>query len=121
MWKLRSQESKWACGIINGFVSGFPAPLAFTGTEVYTERAAVLIAREEFAEKSEMAGAGAGDWLVLLKQRLHRLTVEPGGTLRPHLLQPAILAGGLVVVPWVSDGLESWSASPAKPCNYEHV
>ena len=49
-WFVRTEPAKWACSIINGVVSGITAPLAFTGTEVYTERAAVLLAREEFAE-----------------------------------------------------------------------
>jgi len=46
----RSDPAKWACSITNGLVSGITAPLAFTGTEVYTERAAVLLARKEFDE-----------------------------------------------------------------------
>ena len=50
IWFVRTEPAKWACSIINGVVSGITAPLAFTGTEVYTERAAVLLAREEFAE-----------------------------------------------------------------------
>ena len=50
VWFVRTEPAKWACSIINGVVSGITAPLAFTGTEVYTERAAVLLAREEFAE-----------------------------------------------------------------------
>ena len=50
IWFERSESAKWACAIVNGLVSGITAPLAFTGTEVYTERAAVLLAREEFAE-----------------------------------------------------------------------
>mmetsp|Transcript_9841 Transcript_9841/g.33959 ORF Transcript_9841/g.33959 Transcript_9841/m.33959 type:complete len:591 (+) Transcript_9841:143-1915(+) len=49
-WFVRTEPAKWACSIITGVVSGITAPLAFTGTEVYTERAAVLLAREEFAE-----------------------------------------------------------------------
>ncbi|WZN59927.1 hypothetical protein HKI87_02g14550 [Chloropicon roscoffensis] len=49
-WFVRTEPAKWACAIITGVVSGITAPLAFTGTEVYTERAAVLLAREEFAE-----------------------------------------------------------------------
>lgn len=50
IWFVRTEPAKWACSIINGVVSGITAPLAFTGTEVYTERAAVLLARQEFAE-----------------------------------------------------------------------
>ena len=58
VWSLQTTTSKWACAILNGVVSGVTAPLGFTGTEVYAERTAVLLAREEFASKTHMEKDG---------------------------------------------------------------
>ena len=55
---MQTTTSKWACAILNGVVSGATAPLGFTGTEVYAERTAVLLAREEFASKTHMEKDG---------------------------------------------------------------
>ena len=52
VWSERSTASKWACSIINGLLAGASAPLGFTGTAAYAERAAVLLARMDFEGKS---------------------------------------------------------------------